>query len=275
MEICLMTSNVLGNWNAGFIENRDDCMAEIYLEYSPDVIALQEVSGRYRNQSTNLFSLVFEKYKEIEVPATNRSHNNSTPLIYLKNRFSIKDRGYHFFADGVCDNSKSISWALFQDKSCGKSFLYASTHFIHNSEDGRIVDGDQLKLICDGLVAFYNCPMFIGGDFNCGKKMKEYQHLRSLGFIDLYDCISDATTARSFHPYPVWNKEENAYRPNPQQGSGDYLDSIDHIFYYGKSEHLPQVQYYGMVTDERAKIASDHYPVYVRLTITEAIDNLD
>ena len=38
MEICLMTSNVLGNWNDGFIENRDDCMAEIYLEYSPDVI---------------------------------------------------------------------------------------------------------------------------------------------------------------------------------------------------------------------------------------------
>ena len=47
-SIRLMTSNVLGNWKDGFIENRDDVMAEIYLDLCPDVIALQEFSARYR-----------------------------------------------------------------------------------------------------------------------------------------------------------------------------------------------------------------------------------
>ena len=168
-SIRLMTSNVLGNWRDGFIENRDDVMAEIYLDLCPDVIALQEFSARYRGEEKDLLSLVAPKYKEILTPVLNRSHNNGTPLLYNTERVKVLDRGYYFFADGVCDNSKSITWAALEMIDGGKRFVYASAHFIHTSEDARVIDGDQAKLLCDGLADFYNCPVMIGGDFNSNR----------------------------------------------------------------------------------------------------------
>ena len=39
-SIRLMTSNVLGNWRDGFIENRDDLMAGIYLGLCPVFVDL-------------------------------------------------------------------------------------------------------------------------------------------------------------------------------------------------------------------------------------------
>ena len=93
-SIRLMTSNVLGNWRDGFIENRDDVMAEIYLDLCPDVIALQEFSARYRNEETDLLSLVAPKYKEIVTPVLNRSHNNGTPLLYNTDRVRVIDKAF-------------------------------------------------------------------------------------------------------------------------------------------------------------------------------------
>lgn len=268
-SIRLMTSNVLGNWNAGFIENRDDKMAEIYLDVCPDVIALQEFSKRYRTQESNLLTLIAPVYKEVETPAANRNHNNSTPLVYRADRFQVLDHGYHFFEDGICDNSKSITWAVFQERNNGKRFIYASAHFIHTSEEARMIDGDQTKLLCDALTDFYNCPLLIGGDYNCGKKSDAYKHLISLGFIDIYDRVPGVSKVKSYHPYPVWDDVKKQYVPSPEPADGDYTDSIDHIFYYGKYELIPQINAYEMVTDDRAWIASDHYPVFADITLRD------
>lgn len=268
-SIRLMTSNVLGNWNSGFIENRDDKMAEIYLDVKPDIIAMQEFSKRYRTQDGDLLSLLSTHYKEVETVATNRAHNNSTPIIYRADRFQVVDHGFHFFADGICDNSKSITWVVFQEKNNGKRFAYASTHFIHTSSPARMIDGDQAKLVCDAITAHYNCPMFIGGDFNCSKRTVEYEHLVNLGFINVYDRVKDATKIKSYHPYPVWDDEKKQYIPSPEAADGDYMDSIDHIFYYGKYDFIPAIDRYELVTDERAWIASDHYPVFVDITLRD------
>lgn len=264
-----MTSNVLGNWNAGFIENRDDEMAAIYLDVQPDVIALQEVSKRYRTRENNLMELVSSIYEEIIPPATNRSHVNSTPILYRKDRFLVVDRGYHFFQDGVCDNSKSLTWVILEERTTGKRFGFASTHFIHTSEEGRVIDGNQAKLICDGLSDFYGCPVFMGGDFNANRKTEAYRNLCELGFIDLHGLAPNAPTIKSYHPYPVLDEATKLYYPNPESADGDYLDSIDHLFFYGKEEMIPTVESYSLVTDERARIASDHYPVYVDLILRD------
>ena len=264
-----MTSNVLGNWNAGFIENRDDKMAEIYIELRPDVIALQEFSKRYRTQENDLLTLVSPYYEEILTPATNRNHNNSTPVIYNKDRFTVVDKGYHFFQDGICDNSKSITWAVFQEKNNGKRFAYASAHFIHTSEAARMIDGDQAKLLCDAITSYYNCPLLVGGDFNCSRRSEAYGHMINLGFINTYDRATDVSQVKSYHPYPVWDDMKKQYIPSPEVADGDYMDSIDHIFYYGKYELIPEIKAHGMVMDERARIASDHYPVYTDIKLRD------
>lgn len=49
----------------------------------------------------------------------------------------------------------------------------------------------------------------------------------------------------------------------------DPCHSIDHIFYYGKYEMIPDTVRYELVTDDRARLASDHYPVYVDLILRD------
>lgn len=266
-SIRLMTSNVLGNWRDGFIENRDDVMAGIYLDLCPDVIALQEFSARYRGEEKDLLSLVAPQYEEILTPVLNRSHNNSTPLLYRTDRVRVLDRGYYFFADGICDNSKSLSWAAFETIDSGKRFVYASTHFIHTSEDGRVIDGQQAKLVCDGLADFYGCPVMIGGDFNSNRTSRSYANLISLGFVDLYEKAPNPPTVKSYHPYPVLDEATHLYVPNPAPIVGDFNNSIDHIFYYGTPERMPKVERFDILTDVRSQIASDHCPVFVDLVL--------
>lgn len=270
MDISLrfITANVLGNWKTGFIENRDDLMAELLTEESPDVIALQEMSKRYRRESPDLFSLLSPAYSEVTVPVFNRSHNNGTPLAVRNGRFDLTDKGYYFFQDGFCDNSKSVTWAVLRDRETGFCCGFASTHFIHLSEDGRVIDAQQLALLCAGLAEAYGCPVIVGGDLNTNMKAPAYAELTQAGFTDLITRFPGAPREKSYHPYPVLDEAAHLYVPSEKPAEGDYTDSIDHILYYGPEEQIPAVTGYRLLLDDRARAASDHCPVVCDLCFT-------
>ena len=107
---------------------RNQMLAELHTEYSPDFLCLQECSSNSRGASSYITTMVRNGYLEVAVTVNNKDGVNYTPLLYRADKFTLVDSGYHLYSDGANDKSKSITWGVFDDKATGARFAGMSTH---------------------------------------------------------------------------------------------------------------------------------------------------
>ena len=247
------------------METRNQMQAELHYEYLPDVIGLQENAAVVSTYHTRMVKF---GYTPVPIKPTNSNKQDYTAMLYRADKFDILECGYYLYDDGAGDKSKSVSWAVFKDKASGDVFAVGSTHFYWTSDDlgksARIKDAAQLAVLVKDITAKYNCPMIVGGDFNCNISSEPIRNLYSAGFENLQKISPDTMDITTHHSYSPWNAELGLYI-DVVIPTKAYSSAIDHALLYNKSNLTPKM--FRVILHEYTLLSSDHCPVMVDFDI--------
>lgn len=262
--IRLYDHNVWGNHVHVPIGNRHQLIRRMIDQYQPDFCTVQECSVKVSRQGDQALPRVLaDTYEEAAAEAANRNH---TPLFYHRERFTLVEDGFVPFpaiCEEVFDTTKSLTWAVLEHKATGKRIGVVSTHFwfkqrLPRDNEQRLNNAAQVKTVCDDIVARYNVPVLVSGDFNCGVTAplgdEPYRWLVSQGFQDvrhLAEITCDTKTCR--HEYPVQDEQGNFHGHLPIDTTIDYM-----LLYNGGSL---KVKAFDVLTCQDALDSSDHCPL--------------
>lgn len=241
-------------------------LAELYEDYAPDVLGLQEFSRVIKTAITPLIKNL--GYKEVPYTEKNKNIAIQTPLYYNPNTLELINSGFFRYTDNSNDNSKAVSWGIFKEKATGKVFGAGSTHFYWTSDDlgkeSRIIDAQDLSKLVKELSDRYDCPIFIGGDFNCKVGSDPLNILNSNGFKDVELVAKNTELNGTHHSYPKFDMDLKVCTTF-YEANGDHTNAIDHMFGYNLDKVT--VNLYDVVEDYFALASSDHCPVYIDITV--------
>jgi len=241
-------------------------LAELYADYAPDIICLQEFSG-VMNSDMNKY-LKKMGYVEIPYETKNKNYAVRTPVFYNPKAITLVDSGYWAFNDTANDKSKSIGWGVFKDSN-GKLFCVASTHFYWTSDElgeyAREIDAtelsEQMKLVSE---KYNGIPVIIGGDYNCRLGSVPLEIMKKNGFTDIENTAIKTEMGGTHHSYPSINSDTGLC-VSYSKANGNHETAIDHIFSY--SDKNLTVNLYDVVEDLLALASSDHCPMITDITL--------
>ncbi len=257
-DLRIMYHNV---WS-GAVHNRDAMESSLYLAYMPDVLGLQEISPSVRN--SNLFKLLAHEYTEVPAKATNKAGNNYVPILYRAERVELIDYGWHLYDDKAGDQSKSVTWAVFKDKTTGKQFGMANTHFYWTSDAlgqaARLIDAAEIAQVVADAQAKHPVTFIIGGDLNCRISAEPQLNLMKGGWKNAHNTATGyRSNTKGHHSYAPLDPLTNLYSDGPLP-SGDYSTAIDHIYTCGTDF---EVRVFNTLLHRYSLDSSDHCPIYV------------
>ena len=230
-------------------------LAEVLHDIDPDILCVQEA---FANQLADLRDMlpdhdVIGRGRDADPEA-----GEFTALFVRRSRFDVVDSGVFWLSD-TPDVSASITWgnsltricvwARGTDRSSGREVSLAGTHVDHEPGEagdrvrrlGAALIGDRLAVLPD--------PVLLMGDFNEDIAHGSFAELEVRGFQDLGAAASHlGGDLGTFHGYR-----------EPVQGG----DRIDWILSHGEVA----VRDIRTVDDPRTRVASDHFPVVVDLTL--------
>ena len=250
-------------WNNNPCAPRNRIVRELVREFDADICFFQECgpqTNRIGDGEAPVVDLMSDSYSEAFPEAADR---NYTPVFYKKDKYNVIDSGY-FLYDGLNDsNSKSVTWAILEEKETGKRMIAASTHLwwrfeSENDNLQRLENVSQLKQFCDEMVAKTGLPIIVGGDFNNGKDSPQgdepYHTMLKEGFCDIR-LIADETSEEYTcgRDYPMVHPDKSITARNPA------VSTIDYIFTYNAPNY--KVKKFEVLTSETARKSSDHSPI--------------
>ncbi len=265
-ELRVMFNNMYGNCQAIHPRpQRQQQLGELYAQYLPDVIGLQECNPQSRGGNRGI-DTILRKLGYTEVAS---SDTNYTPLFYRSEVLELVEGGYSKYEDGKGDKSKSYTWGVFRVKNSGKLFAALSTHYWWKSIDGtdneaRLADAAQMMSVVKLIEEKYGCAVITGGDFNCNKNSEPYGAIISSGYTDAARSAEKREQVKSHHSYPTYDEELKLY-DKPVMPDMNVNNSIDHILI--KNAEKLEVKLYDVVTDLYSLLSTDHCPIYIDLNI--------
>ncbi|MBQ8397928.1 MAG: hypothetical protein IJX53_07030 [Clostridia bacterium] len=251
-DVRIMSSNILFD---STLADRVPLIANYYLEHLPDLIGMQEVN----TTGEKVFSLVQEFYG-----ATNTEHADGkhcyTPILYRKDKYNLVASGSCLY-DSRATDTKSMSWAVVENKQTGKKMALCNTHSslilasynltATNSVEGeqwRVDNVRQLLERVDLIRAEYgNIPVFITGDFNSNATKASIQTMKK----SLPDSADLATVSKT--------KGINSFHNDPGQSTASGLP-IDFVFV---TDDVVEVRTHYIDNTKKGVAISDHCPVYI------------
>ena len=247
-------------WNYSPASYRNTLIRSLISEFDADICAFQEC-GPETNRSARLAlpALMEDEYLEV---CPEYANVNFTPVFYKKDKFLLLDSGY-FLYDGLNDSdSKSVTWAVFEEKNSSDKFAVISTHFwwMFTSEkdnEQRLRNVDQLYEISNYIIKKHNVPVIIGGDFNNGKNSMQgeepYKYMLEKGFCDIRLSAKETTDEYTHHEYPILNGDSIYEKGSlPEK-------NLDYIFTYGN--YPLKAKKFDIITTQNALDSSDHCPL--------------
>ena len=247
-------------WNHNPVEYRNALIYSMILEADADICMFQECGPETnRKGAVSLPELLKYEYTEV---CPEKAHQNFTPVFFKTDRFDLIDNGYYLYIGLNDANSKSVTWAVLEDRVSLKRIAAVSTHFwwkYDSNEDNlqRLQNVVELKEICDELIERYQVPVIIGGDFNNGENAAQgdepYKEMLRKGFKDLRLIAPRTVECYTHHAYPICN-EIGIYQDGPMPNK-----TLDYIFEYGNFERM--VQKFEILTTRKALDSSDHCPL--------------
>ena len=110
----------------------------------------------------------------------------------------------------------------------------------------------------NAIIEKYNCPVFVGGDFNCAPGTKPYNAYTDAGFLPAAKNAETIDKGCSHLGGPTWDATKLMFRTDFSGVSmGSAQDSIDHIMVKGAGAKLVK---YDLLTDIVSASISDHLP---------------
>ena len=257
-------------------EGRVDGLVRSYLDVMPDVIGLQEVS-------LHMADLMMEKMRAVTLPDGNVAKyeyisGGDTPIVYRRDKLLLVESGFFRYSEdvpgyeGKFNNSetKSYAYGVFKDRADGKMFVLMSTHlwwkssnpassaYLEGSDEARAYQIMQASAKMDELMDKYHCPGIIMGDFNARMDSYCLKALQWAGWREVHDlALGDCDQTRGHHPCGP--------KGYARVDMGLFEQAIDHIML--KNGDNVKINHFRRVTDEYFDKVSDHYPLYIDVTL--------
>ena len=275
-----LSFNIWGDYFKNPVTERETGIEASILKYRPEVVSLQEVTPNwYKSQMfTNLGKHGYDLVRGDEEAALSRAaftgkktaeHINHEPLLYRRDRLKLLDSGTEFFHLAL-QTSKSVTWAVLEDRTSGRRFAAFATHFWwqnNGKESDTIRELNArhvLWLLADIRRKWGEAlPAILGGDLNSVEKSLAHEMLRRGGFFNAASHADVRSPHCSHHGDPK-RGADGKYHGSLRPAKDDTPDrSIDHI-YYTKGIHALRHE---IGTDQQALDATDHSPVLVEFTV--------
>ena len=201
-----------------------------------------------------------------------------TPILYRDDKLLLIASGFFRYDEAVpgyegCFNNsgtKSYAWGVFREIATGKMFALMSTHLWWKHEDpsdphyqpfSAEARAYQISLAIremNKVLAEYKCPGVIMGDFNAIMGSQCLNAVYENGWQEAHDVTTgERDETRGHHPCGDFGYIRNE--------PGTFAQAIDHII-IEKNSTL-RVNSYLRLTDEWYDKVSDHYPVYIDVTL--------
>ena len=255
-------------------EKGEDCSAvarapglvRAYRALAPDVMGLQEVSGR-------MAALMMDQLTREEPEAGwEYVSGGDTPVVYRRDRLRLLESAFFLYDEAVPgltgsfnnQETKSYCLCVLEPRSGGRRFAFLSTHLWWKSgrpEAKNYQAGSaearayQLALAAKRLqeaMARHDCPGFLVGDLNASIDSLCLERAREEGFADVYRlCPKDARDeTRGHHPC--------GWAGYSRDMTGGFAQAIDHMLVKGNV----RVSRFGRLTEPWFDPVSDHYPLF-------------
>lgn len=262
----------------------EDCSAEVrvhglvraYKEVMPDVLALQEVSR-------HMAKLMMDQMRSLKLADGSNAEyeyisGGDTPIVYRSDKLLLIESGFFRYDEkiyglkGEYNNSgtKSYCYGVFKNKADGKIFALMSTHlwwkssdpndanYLEGSDEARAYQILQAASKMDTVMEKYDCPCFIMGDFNACMESCCLKAAQWRGWREAHDLATGSRDdTRGHHPCYAWGFERG--------DAGTFDQAIDHILL--KNCDNVEVKHFRRITDEYFDKISDHYPLYIDVTM--------
>ena len=259
-------------WNLGCMVSADkngeaECIY-IIIRYLPDIIGLQECNSEVH---TKVLGNLPDFYAFANKKHNNSSTVNYTPIMYNTQLFKlVKSDVVWLRGRYTGTNTKSLSWAVFEDNDgakfalinyhgavCSNSYKgfenFTSAQLTEQATTWKLDNVVQVLEVKQAIVAeFGNIPIMVSGDNNFNSSSQPYKNLAAGGFTDA------ELTARVSRM--TGYKTSYSYGNVPGEGL-----SIDHVFGINGVDFVV----HGIVRGDDVWKASDHCPVFVDFNITK------
>lgn len=259
-------------WNLGCMVSADkngeaECI-DIIIRYLPDIIGLQECNSEVH---TKVLGNLPDFYAFANKKHNNSSTVNYTPIMYNTQLFKlVKSDVVWLRGRYTGTNTKSLSWAVFEDNGgakfalinyhgavCSNSYKgfenFTSAQLTEQATTWKLDNVVQVLEVKQAIVAeFGNIPIMVSGDNNFNSSSQPYKNLAADGFTDA------ELTARVSRM--TGYKTSYSYGNVPGEGL-----SIDHVFGINGVDFVA----HGIVRGDDVWKASDHCPVFVDFNITK------
>lgn len=211
--------------------------------HHPDLIGFQEV---LKDQQADLVAALPD-YGTFGVGRDDgKTKGEYASIFYRKDRFEVLTGGT-FWLSPTPESVGSVgwdaaltricTWAHLKDRSNGREFFYANTHFDHVGETARV---ESAKLIATRLKQIApNDPLILTGDFNTTEDTPPYATLMSLNLRDAY---------RETHP--KISPDEASFHGFKGDPKGLRIDWILHTDAFAATD----------ATIDHARMDNGHYP---------------
>ena len=245
----VMSFNICG-WDYKNIKN---LVPKLMLEYSPDIIGVQECTYDWYQKLTK----EMPEYSFIGVGRDTGTLESGcgemTAILYKTEKYTLVDSDTFWLSeipdtpsqgwDG--DYIRICTWAIFKDNETGREFAHVNTH-LENIDDGTGVEAlkNGTQMVKDKILSF-NMPVIVTGDMNFEKNSEYYKVITEAGFFDAQDIAE--TTMEGI--------------TCPSERGGDTGEHIDYVFF---NKDITNVLTYKILRDSYdGKFPSDHYAIYV------------
>ena len=258
---------------------RVDGLVRSYLEVMPDVLGLQEVSP-------TMAVLMMDKIRSVAledgtVATYEYISGGDTPIVYRRDKLKLLESGFFRYTEEVPDyegsfnnsETKSYAYGVFEDRASKKRFALMSTHlwwknsnpncanpkhYQLGSDEARAYQIMQACAKMDEMMDKYSCPGIIMGDFNARMDSPCLKAAQWAGWREVHDlAVGDCDQTRGHHPCgPAGYKRTEM---------GTFDQAIDHIIVKNPGELV--VNHFRRITDEYFDRVSDHYPLYIDVTL--------
>lgn len=234
---------------------RKDDVCKMITYYLPDVMGMQEVC---HNQMEDL-KQGLPQYTTLGVGRDDgKEAGEYCPIFFNSQRFTLLESGNFALSEhpetfGVkgwdASYNRVTTWAILQEKSNGKKFVFFNTHL---DNDGKVARNESVRLIqCKIKEIAPDMPAIITGDFNCTPDEDPLQTLEKGG-------MRNTSEAASIVYGPTWSFHDFGRLPLEERVLLDYVFVTNGAV----------VDRYRVIQDTPDNVfLSDHYPVLVNLTI--------
>ena len=252
----IMSFNILSEeWDsAAVLPGRDIRVPAIILNYSPDVVALQEVSN---NWYPILQEMLGSKYAftRKKNPAGSGTY---TTLMYNTEKTKLIEEGIELYSVGNSQRLRSIVWGVFESIKTGERYIVFSTHWDPHAdrESQRTQQAKEMAQFVKQMDLKYHVDIFACGDYNAKESSTAYKTF-----------ISESKFVDAKKAALTINRACTTYHTLFADVSTSTYESIDHITF--STETAKKVLYYNTLIADYVLDASDHCPIYVDVKLSK------